>query len=215
MMMMMLMMMMVVMMMMMMMMLMMMLMVLMIMMMIMMMIMLMIMMMRTTATMMMMMIIIMTMIMIMMMIMMNFHRLATSFSHFLLQEQALSRNLISKEPFPLSNTTEDILPKIDLSQHLAREFYDSQNRTVSVFDDVVPKSVLFALRKYFFQYDSSYVYNVYDPAYTEDHDNVNWVAQVPVRDSPVYETPFLIAKTLRFTEVESQLTTCTSKIRTS
>ena len=51
---------------------------------------------------------------------------------------------------------------------------------VAVFDGVVPKDILFALRKYFFQYDSSYVFNVYDPAYDEGHDNVNWVAQVPV-----------------------------------
>ena len=90
------------------------------------------------------------------------------------------REQISKEPFPLSNITDNSVYSINLTNHLVRRFYDSNNRVVAVFDDVVPKKILFALRKYFFQYDSSYVYNVYDPTYSEDHDNVNWVAQVPV-----------------------------------
>ena len=90
------------------------------------------------------------------------------------------REQISKEPFPLSNITDNSVYSINLTNHLVRRFYDSDNRVVAVFDDVVPKNILFALRKYFFQYDSSYVYNVYDPTYSEDHDNVNWVAQVPV-----------------------------------
>ena len=90
------------------------------------------------------------------------------------------REQISKEPFPFSNVTDNSVYDIDLANHLTKKFFDSKNRVVAVFDDVVPKEILFALRKYFFQYDSSYVYNVYDPAYSEQHDNVNWVAQVPV-----------------------------------
>ena len=77
-----------------------------------------------------------------------------------------------------------------------RRFYDSNNRVVAVFDDVVPKEILFALRKYFFQYDSSYVYNVYDPAYSEEHDNVNWVAQVPVSQVIIYLFVFLSVRSI-------------------
>ena len=106
----------------------------------------------------------------------------------------MSREQISKEPFPFSNVTDDSVYKINLTKHLTRKFYDSQNRVVAVFDDVVPKEILHALRKYFFQYDSSYVYNVYDPAYGEDHDNVNWVAQVPV--SQATEDIFFLKESL-------------------
>jgi len=100
------------------------------------------------------------------------------------KEQASLREQISKEPFPLSNITDNSVYSINLTNHLVRRFYDSNNRVVAVFDDVIPKEILFALRKYFFQYDSSYVYNVYDPAYSEEHDNVNWVAQVPAELLP-------------------------------
>ena len=97
-----------------------------------------------------------------------------------MQDEELSKKLISKEPFPFSNIDDDSVYNINLTNHLTNIFHDKENRIVAVFDNVVPKEILFALRKYFFQYDSSYVYNVYDPTYSEEHDNVNWVAQVPV-----------------------------------
>ena len=98
------------------------------------------------------------------------------------KDHAKRREDIAKEAFPLSNNLDNSIYEIDLSKHLRKKFYDRKNRAVAVFDDVVPKDVLLALREYFFQYDSSYVYNAYDPAYDEGHDNVNWVAQVPVSD---------------------------------
>eukprot|EP00795_Rhopilema_esculentum_P007201 gene7201-12871_t len=100
------------------------------------------------------------------------------------KDHAKRREDIAKVAFPLSNNLDNSIYEIDLSKHLRKKFYDSQNQAVAVFDDVVPKDVLLALREYFFQYDSSYVYNAYDPAYDEGHDNVNWVAQVPARLLP-------------------------------
>ncbi len=87
---------------------------------------------------------------------------------------------MAQEPFPLTNVTDDSIYKIDLSKHVTREFHDSHNRSITVFDDVVPKKILNALRSYFFKFDSSYVYNPHDPQHGEETDNVNWVAQVKV-----------------------------------
>lgn len=92
----------------------------------------------------------------------------------------MKRAHMAKKPFPFSYITDESVYQINLTQHLTRKFFDSKNRVVAVFDNVIPRHILFALRKYFFDYDSSYVYNAYDPTYTEEHDNVNWVAQVPV-----------------------------------
>eukprot|EP00794_Sanderia_malayensis_P015087 gene15087-16643_t len=91
--------------------------------------------------------------------------------------KADERNRMAKEPFPLTNMTDDSISKINFTNHLTRKFTDSHNRTIAVFDDVIPKHVLSALREYFFKYDSSYVYNPYDSDHEEQTDNVNWVAQ--------------------------------------
>ena len=90
------------------------------------------------------------------------------------------RKKMEGSPFVLTNASDDMISKIDLNKHLTKRFNDSEGRVIAVFDDVIPKEDVDALRSYWLNYETSYLYNSYDPAKSEDHDNVNWIATVVV-----------------------------------
>ncbi len=47
-----------------------------------------------------------------------------------------------------------------------------------VFDNVVPKEELVAVRSWFLDQNSLFSYAPYDPDKSEEHDNVNWIVKM-------------------------------------
>lgn len=79
--------------------------------------------------------------------------------------------------FPLVNETYEDIYKINLGDHLTKNFTDNTGRIVAVFDGVVPKEELDLLRSYFMKSNSAYLYDGYDGDFTESSDNVNWIVK--------------------------------------
>lgn len=69
----------------------------------------------------------------------------------------------------------------DVSKHEIRRFHDSKGREIAVFDGLVDKADLDALRLFLLQYNSVYAYQPYD-GHDEEHDNVSWIAMIKVKD---------------------------------
>lgn len=67
----------------------------------------------------------------------------------------------------------------DVSKHEIRRFHDSKGREIAVFDGLVDKADLDALRLFLLQYNSVYAYQPYD-GHDEEHDNVSWIAMIKV-----------------------------------
>lgn len=102
-------------------------------------------------------------------------------------EQAIAetKKLIEKSEkqnasgFALSD--EGDFPLVDFSKYETRRFHDSQGREIAVFDGLVDKSYLDALRLFLLHYNSAFAYQPFDGA-DEEHDNVSWIAMLKVKD---------------------------------
>ena len=68
---------------------------------------------------------------------------------------------------------------VDVSKYEIRRFHDSKGREIAVFDGLVDKADLDALRLFLLQYNSVYAYQPYD-GHDEEHDNVSWIAMIKV-----------------------------------
>lgn len=68
---------------------------------------------------------------------------------------------------------------VDVSKYESRRFHDSKGREIAVFDGLVDKADLDALRLFLLQYNSVYAYQPYD-GHDEEHDNVSWIAMIKV-----------------------------------
>lgn len=79
--------------------------------------------------------------------------------------------------FALSD--EGDFPLVDVSKYETRRFHDSQGREIAVFDGLVDKSYLDALRLFLLHYNSAFAYQPFDGA-DEEHDNVSWIAMLKV-----------------------------------
>ena len=100
---------------------------------------------------------------------------------FLLLKEAKSEYIAQKsKEFPLTNSTFDDIYQINLADHLTTNFTDSLGRMVAVFDNVVPKMEVDAVRSYFMKLNSAYMYDAYDTEFAEENDNVNWIVKVDV-----------------------------------
>lgn len=69
---------------------------------------------------------------------------------------------------------------LDLSKYEKRRFHDSQGREIAVFDGLVDKSDLDALRLFLLHYNSVFQYQPFDGV-DEEHDNVSWIAMLKVK----------------------------------
>ena len=92
--------------------------------------------------------------------------------------------------FPLVNETYEDIYKINLGDHLTKNFTDNTGRIVAVFDGVVPKEELDLLRSYFMKSNSAYLYDGYDGDFTESNDNVNWIVKKFVSIFSVFRSNF-------------------------
>ena len=79
--------------------------------------------------------------------------------------------------FTLSD--EGDIPLVDFSKYETRRFHDSQGREIAVFDGLVDKSYLDALRLFLLHYNSAFAYQPFDGR-DEEHDNVSWIAMLKV-----------------------------------
>ena len=71
------------------------------------------------------------------------------------------------------------IPPVDFSRYEKRRFHDSKGQEIAVFDGLVDKEDLDALRLFLLQYNSVYQYQAYDGR-DEEHDNVSWIAALKV-----------------------------------
>ncbi|RMX35955.1 hypothetical protein pdam_00005246 [Pocillopora damicornis] len=87
----------------------------------------------------------------------------------------------SQETLGFALSDEGEIPVLDLSKYEKRRFHDSQGREIAVFDGLVDKSDLDALRLFLLHYNSVFQYQPFDGV-DEEHDNVSWIAMLKVKD---------------------------------
>lgn len=86
----------------------------------------------------------------------------------------------SQETLGFALSDEGEIPVLDLSKYEKRRFHDSQGREIAVFDGLVDKSDLDALRLFLLHYNSVFQYQPFDGV-DEEHDNVSWIAMLKVK----------------------------------
>ena len=95
-------------------------------------------------------------------------------------QQRLIKKSESQETLGFALSDEGEIPVLDLSKYEKRRFHDSQGREIAVFDGLVDKSDLDALRLFLLHYNSVFQYQPFDGV-DEEHDNVSWIAMLKVK----------------------------------
>ena len=107
------------------------------------------------------------------------HLTSTSFSSLI--QQKLIEKSESQNTLGFAFSDEGDIPPVDLSKYEKRRFHDSQGREIAVFDGLVDKSDLDALRLFLLHYNSVFQYQPFD-GIDEEHDNVSWIAMLKVKN---------------------------------
>ena len=101
-----------------------------------------------------------------------------AFSSFEFQQKLIEKSeKQDASGFTLSD--EGDIPLVDFTKYETRRFHDSQGREIAVFDGLVDRSDLDALRLFLLHYNSAFAYQPFD-GMDEEHDNVSWIAMLKV-----------------------------------
>ena len=97
-------------------------------------------------------------------------------------QQKLIEKSENQEALGIALSDEGDIPPVDFGKYETRRFHDSQGREIAVFDGLVDKSDLDALRLFLLHYNSVFAYQPFDGV-DEEHDNVSWIAILKVNKS--------------------------------
>ena len=87
-------------------------------------------------------------------------------------------------PFPFTNISveEYGLDTLNVSDKLLGKYFDNAGNVIAFFDNILPKEMVDTLRTFLTKYEAPFGSNSYDPASSEDHDNVANLAMYKVRE---------------------------------
>ena len=103
-----------------------------------------------------------------------------SLSSILFQQKLIEKSE-KQDTLGFALSDEGDIPPLNFSKYEKRRFHDSQGREIAVFDGLVDKSDLDALRLFLLHYNSVFQYQPFDGE-DEEHDNVSWIAMLKVNN---------------------------------